>query len=92
MSLNEANEKLNISSQFVDNNLKLIPYMPEDNDFSSEILDYLNEDLEEILSLPYKNFWSHVVYEPSLRKFLDMYEKKTKIHLCNKFPINIIGT
>jgi hypothetical protein len=51
--------------------------MPEDNDeaisSSNSTLNYLNEDLEEILSLPYKQFWSHIVFEPSLVKFLDMY-------------------
>jgi hypothetical protein len=74
-----------ISTHWLDRTLQLIPFMPEDNDIDSDVLNYLNEDLEEILSLSYKQFWSHVVYEPSLAKFLDMYDFFISVYLTVRY-------
>lgn len=70
------------------NVVEILPFLPIDNDpFSSglgvdpashrrstiEIYSFISEDLSRLLRLKYHVFWSHVLYQSSVRAFLDSF-------------------
>lgn len=86
-----------VSQKFI-KQLGFIPFFPEDNgtfsaistflsasqDAETEVLEFLNEDVKTVLGLPYHEFWSQVIFDPSLISFVDTYAKT--ISLFANFP------
>lgn len=43
-----------------------------------DIIVLLIEDVTDLLKLKYNRFWSHIIYDKSLQKFLDTYLRYVK--------------
>eukprot|EP00029_Vermamoeba_vermiformis_P009015 TRINITY_DN4369_c0_g1_i1.p1 TRINITY_DN4369_c0_g1~~TRINITY_DN4369_c0_g1_i1.p1 ORF type:complete len:782 (-),score=214.74 TRINITY_DN4369_c0_g1_i1:5-2014(-) len=52
-------------------------FFPEDNE-KDDIIVLLIEDVTDLLKLKYNRFWSHIIYDKGLQKFLDTYLRYVK--------------
>jgi len=72
--INERNEleKIPDLSPYWIKQYDFIPFFPEDNE-KDEVVEFLQDDLRDLLRRDYHKFWSQVIYDKSFEKFLDTY-------------------
>lgn len=61
------------------NVVDFLPFLPQNNQLTNlsvnneEVLQQMNLDVSNLLKLPFNIFWSHVIFEPSILKYIDSF-------------------
>ena len=68
-----------LSPHWVDRSMQFLPYLPHNNESSAnfsekdEVVDVINVDISHLLKKKYNHFWSQILFDTSVQKFIDTY-------------------